>query len=86
MGKKLKIGFIGLGKMGAGICSNIQKAGFELSVYNRTQSKMEPFVKAGAFGCRTPKETAEMSDIVLTSLMDDQSMFDDVTEVSGSFY
>jgi len=47
MEKKLKIGFIGLGKMGAGICSNIQTAGFTLSVYNRTQSKMEPFVKAG---------------------------------------
>ena len=83
MEKKLKIGFIGLGKMGAGICSNIQKAGFALSVYNRTQSKMEPFVKAGAFGCKTPKETAEGSDIVLTSLLDDQSMLDAVTGESG---
>lgn len=83
MGKKLKIGFIGLGKMGAGICSNIQKAGFALSVYNRTQSKMQPFVEAGAFGCKTPKETAERSDIVLTSLMDDQSMLDAVTGESG---
>lgn len=78
-----KIGFIGLGKMGAGICSNIQKAGFALSVYNRTQSKMEPFVKAGAFGCKTPKETAERSDIVLTSLMDDQSVLDAVSGETG---
>ncbi len=78
-----KIGFIGLGKMGAGICGNIQKAGFELSVYNRTQSKMEPFVKAGAFGCKTPKETAERSDIVLTSLMDDQSVLDTVLGETG---
>ena len=78
-----KIGFIGLGKMGAGICSNVQRAGFELSVYNRTQSKMAPFVKTGAFGCKTPKETAERSDIVLTSLMDDQSMLDAVTGESG---
>lgn len=83
METKFKIGFIGLGKMGAGICSNIQKAGFALSVYNRTQSKMEPFVKAGAFGCKTPKETAERSDIVLTSLMDDQSMLEAVTGESG---
>lgn len=79
----LKIGFIGLGKMGAGICSNIQKAGFALSVYNRTPSKMEPFAKAGAFGCKTPKETAKRSDIVLTSLMDDQSVLDAVSGESG---
>ncbi len=83
MNKQLNIGFIGLGKMGAGICRNIQKAGFELSVYNRTPSKMEPFVKAGAFGCKTPKETAERSDIVLTSLMDDASVLDAVTGESG---
>lgn len=78
-----KIGFIGLGKMGAGICSNIQKAGYALSVYNRTQSKMDPFVKAGAFGCKTPKETAARSDIVLTSLMDDQSVLDSVMGETG---
>jgi len=83
MGKRLKIGFIGLGKMGAGICSNIQKAGFELSVYNRTQSKMEPFVKAGALGCKSPKEVATKSDIIFTSLMDDQSMIGVVTGESG---
>lgn len=83
MEKELKIGFIGLGKMGAGMCSNIQKAGFSLSVYNRTQSKMEPFIEAGAFGCKSPKETAERSDIVLTSLMDDQSMLDAVTGEFG---
>lgn len=83
MEKNCKIGFIGFGKMGAGICSNIQKAGFELSVYNRTQSKMEPFLKAGASGCKTPKETAEKSDIVLTSLMDDQSMLDAVMGETG---
>ncbi|MDD9301830.1 MAG: NAD(P)-dependent oxidoreductase [Desulfobacter sp.] len=83
MGKNLRIGFVGLGKMGAGICANIQKAGFALSVYNRTQSKTNPFVTAGAFGCKTPKEVASRSDIVLTSLMDDQFMLDAVTGESG---
>lgn len=83
MKKESKIGFIGLGKMGFGICSNIQKAGFELSVYNRTQSKMAPFVEAGAFGCKSPKEAAERSDIVLSSLMDDQSMIAATTGESG---
>lgn len=79
----LKVGFIGLGKMGAGICSNIQKAGFELSVFNRTQSKCEPFVEAGAFACGSPKELASRSDIVLTSLMDDKSILDTVSGENG---
>lgn len=83
MEQKLKIGFIGLGKMGSGICGNIQKANFPLSVYNRTQTKMQPFVEAGAFGCKSPKETAARSDIVLTSLMDDQSMIDATMGESG---
>jgi len=59
------------------------KTGFPLSIYNRTQSKMASFVEAGAFGCKSLKETAERSDIVLTSLMDDQSMIDATTGELG---
>lgn len=80
-----KIGFIGLGKMGSGICRNIQKAGFPLSVYNRTKSKMKPFVDAGAYEAQSPKEVASRSDIVLTSLMDDQSVLDTVLGENGIF-
>lgn len=71
------------GKNGPGICSNIQKTGFELSVFNRTQSKMEPFVKAGANGCQSPNEVATKSDVVLTSLMDDESVLDAVKGENG---
>jgi 3-hydroxyisobutyrate dehydrogenase-like beta-hydroxyacid dehydrogenase len=78
-----KVGFIGLGKMGSGICRNIQKAGFSLSVYNRTKSKMKPFVEAGAYEGQSPKEVASRSDIVLTSLMDDQSVLDTVSSENG---
>jgi 3-hydroxyisobutyrate dehydrogenase-like beta-hydroxyacid dehydrogenase len=35
---RLQIGFVGLGKMGAAIAQNIQKAGFAMTVYNRTGS------------------------------------------------
>ena len=80
-----KVGFIGLGKMGSGICRNIQKAGFSLSVYNRTKSKMKPFVDAGAYEGQSPKEVASRSDIVLTSLMDDQSVLDTVLSENGIF-
>lgn len=45
MKNKLKIGFIGLGLMGKPMALNILKAGFPLSVYNRTKTKTEEFRK-----------------------------------------
>ena len=48
-GQQLRVGFVGLGKMGAGIAENIQGAGFPLTVYNRTAEKMQPF-DAAPFG------------------------------------
>ena len=77
------VAFIGLGKMGAGMARNILKAGFPLVVYNRTQSKMLPFVAAGAKDATSPKEAASGADVVVTSLMDDQSVLDVVTGDDG---
>lgn len=76
MKKKLNTGFIGLGKMGAAICTNIQRENFPVTVYNRTRSKTELFKKKGAAVAGSPRETAEKSDIILTSLMDDVSVLD----------
>ena len=42
------IGFIGLGIMGQGMAHNLLKAGFALNVWNRTRSRMDPLVAAGA--------------------------------------
>ena len=42
------IGFIGLGIMGQGMAHNLLKAGFPLTVWNRTSAKMEPLVATGA--------------------------------------
>lgn len=78
-----KVGFIGLGKMGAAICARIQQAGFQLKVYNRTASKMRPFVEAGAVAANCPREAAAGSDVVLTCLMDDQSVLEAVTGDDG---
>lgn len=66
---------IGLGRMGSGIATNIQKAGFPLTVYNRTAEKAKPFVDAGAKAATSPREAAANADIVLTNLMDDASVF-----------
>jgi len=77
------VGFIGLGRMGAAIARNIMKAGFTLIVYNRTAAKMQPFLDAGAAGAASPAEAAASADVVVTSLMDDQSVLDAVDGESG---
>jgi 3-hydroxyisobutyrate dehydrogenase-like beta-hydroxyacid dehydrogenase len=78
-----RVAFIGLGRMGSGIARNIQKAGFEFVVYNRTPEKTRPFVDAGAVVARTPGEAAAGADFVVTMLMDDQSVLDCVLGSDG---
>ena len=63
---KKKIGFIGLGVMGASMSAHLQNNGLELFVYNRTKSKADNLIKNGAVWCDTPKEVAEKSDILFS--------------------
>ncbi len=74
--KDLTIACIGLGRIGAGIARNVQASGCRFVVYNRTAEKMEPFAAAGAEAARTAREAAMKADVVITSLMDDNSVFD----------
>lgn len=78
-----RVGAIGLGRMGAGIAHNILTGGFDLTVYNRTAAKTQPLVDEGATAARSPKEAASGSDVVVTSLMDDQSVLDNVAGEQG---
>jgi 3-hydroxyisobutyrate dehydrogenase-like beta-hydroxyacid dehydrogenase len=70
----LSVACIGLGRMGSGVARNIQKAGFRLTVYNRTAEKTQAFVDAGASAVATPRKAAAAADIVVTNLMDDASV------------
>lgn len=70
------VGFIGLGKMGAPIAANLLKAGYELTVYNRTPEKLNALLRAGAKSANSPREAARASDVVVTCLMDDQTELD----------
>jgi hypothetical protein len=63
-----KIGFIGLGTMGASFATNIIKAGFEVTVHDLHRQVAEPHLKAGATWAETPRELAAASDVILTSL------------------
>jgi len=69
-----KIGFIGLGTMGAPMAANLLKAGYEVTVYNRTASKCASLVNQGAKQAASPKEAAASSDIVITMVSNDQSI------------
>ena len=72
----MKVAFIGLGNMGSGIANCILRAGFDLTVYNRTREKMEPFLTNGAKGGADLKDAVKDADVVVTSLMDDRSVLD----------
>ncbi len=61
-----KIGWIGTGVMGKSMCAHILKAGYKVSVYNRTKEKSKELVDKGAIWCSNPKDVAEKSDIVFT--------------------
>jgi len=71
---ELTIAVIGLGRMGTGMAQSIQKAGFSLVVWNRSVAKTEAFAKAGARVAATPGEAAAAADMVITSLLDDDSV------------
>lgn len=64
----MKVGFIGLGMMGAGMASNIQKGGHQLVVHDLTRQAASKHLNAGATWADSPKAVAEQCDIVFTSL------------------
>ncbi len=66
----MKVGFIGLGQMGAGMAANLLEAGHEVTVFNRTSSKVQALVARGArAGARVPDVCR--GDVVITMLADD---------------
>lgn len=70
----MRIGFIGLGNMGAAIAANLLKAGHELMVWNRSASKASALVASGAVLAATPKQAASGQDAVITMLADDAAL------------
>lgn len=62
------IGFIGLGIMGKPMARNLLKAGYAVTVYNRSQPPMEELKRAGAALGPSPKDVAAASEVVITML------------------
>jgi len=57
--------------MGSGMAANLLKAGFPLTVYNRTAAKAQPLVDAGARLASTPADAVQGASVVLSMLADD---------------
>ena len=65
-----KVGYIGLGIMGASIARNLMKAGHELVVHNRSRGIVDTLVSEGATAATSPREVAEQVEFVFTNLPD----------------
>ncbi|MGD0442012.1 MAG: NAD(P)-dependent oxidoreductase [Acidimicrobiales bacterium] len=69
-GSRQKLGFVGLGTMGAAMAANLARAGFPLTVWNRTPGRAGPLVALGAVEAGSPRELAQASDVVVTCVTD----------------
>jgi 3-hydroxyisobutyrate dehydrogenase len=65
-----QVGFIGMGTMGAAMAANLARAGFALTVWNRTPAKAEPLRELGAQVAGTPHDVGQVSEVVFTCLPD----------------
>jgi 3-hydroxyisobutyrate dehydrogenase-like beta-hydroxyacid dehydrogenase len=69
-----RIGFVGLGAMGAGIAQRLRDAGHDVTGWNRTKSKAQPLLDAGMGWADTPRELAAQSDVLFTMLTDNRAL------------
>jgi 3-hydroxyisobutyrate dehydrogenase len=65
-----KVAFLGLGLMGAPMARNLIKAGFDVTVYNRTKEKSQPFAESGVKVAESPADAALDADVVISIVSD----------------
>jgi len=66
----VKVGFIGLGAMGAGIVSRLIAAGHSVTGWNRTKGKIEAMIKEGMKWANSPREVASQSEVIFSIVTD----------------
>jgi len=87
---KERLGFIGLGNMGHPMAKNLEKAGFQLSVYNRTADKANDFLE-NSIVCKSVADVVNNSDVVFTMLTNDEALrnvFEEILieDISGKLF
>ena len=65
-----RLGYLGLGLMGAPMSRRLLKAGYQVTVWNRSQDKMAPLVEAGAIPAATPRDVMANADVVFMCVTD----------------
>ena len=77
------ISYLGLGTMGSGMASNLLKAGYKLTVWDRSAEKCEPFGRKGARVADTPADAVRDVDLAMYSLSNDQAIEEVVFSTKG---
>jgi 3-hydroxyisobutyrate dehydrogenase len=81
--EKPRIGFIGLGIMGRPMCANLIKAGYSLTVWNRSQPGIDEVTGYGAAAGSSPADVASRSDVIITIVTDSPDVAKVVLGPSG---
>lgn len=79
----MKVGFVGIGQMGAGMARNLLRAGHEVAVYNRTRPRAEALRSDGGRVVDSPADAARDAEAVFTMLADDSAVAQVVNGESG---
>ncbi|MCL6593225.1 MAG: NAD(P)-dependent oxidoreductase [Alicyclobacillus sp.] len=72
----MKIGFIGVGRMGGGLARNLVRAGYDVTVYDISPQAVQRVLEVGGRSAKSPVELAAASDVVFTSLPMPQDVVD----------
>jgi 3-hydroxyisobutyrate dehydrogenase-like beta-hydroxyacid dehydrogenase len=72
----MKVGFIGLGRMGSGMANRLLSSGYELAVFDAVTSQMSPLVIAGARAASSVADVCADCEIVITMLVEDATVSD----------
>ncbi|MET4699621.1 3-hydroxyisobutyrate dehydrogenase-like beta-hydroxyacid dehydrogenase [Constrictibacter sp. MBR-5] len=79
----MRIGFIGLGTMGASMAANLQKGGYDLVVHDLRRASADRHVAAGATWAGSPQEVAAAVDVLFSSLPGPKEVEDVATRADG---
>jgi 3-hydroxyisobutyrate dehydrogenase-like beta-hydroxyacid dehydrogenase len=79
----MRVGFIGLGRMGRGMARRILEAGHDLAVYDVVRSQIDEFAASGARPAASVAEVCDRSEIVVTMLVEDATVVDVTVRPGG---
>ena len=84
--EKLKpsIGFIGMGHMGSHMAQRLLDAGYQVTVYDRTEEKAQELGQRGAMVAQTPKELAANCQVVMACVTNDEAQHDVMSGPDGA--